>query len=189
MKLVAISGSLRQNSWNTALLRNAIELMPSGSSLEILSIADVPLFNEDVEAEGEPDVVESLKSSIAAADALVIATPEYNGGIPGVAKNAIDWISRPMSDQPRVLHAKPVALLGATPSGLGTAYAQTAWMAVFRALRMPLWAGEGQYMISRAFEHFDSEGQLVSDELRDGLKAYLHGFIDWIHNSQKENNK
>ncbi len=184
MKLVAISGSLRQNSWNTALLRNAIELMPTGSSLEILSIADIPLFNEDVEAQGALDVVESLKSSIAAADALVIATPEYNGGIPGVAKNAIDWISRPMSDQPRVLRAKPVALLGATPSGLGTAYAQTAWMAVFRALRMPLWAGEGQYMVSRAFEHFDSEGQLVSDELRDGLQAYLQGFVDWVRNSK-----
>lgn len=184
MKLVAISGSLRQNSWNTALLRNAIELMPTGSSLEILSIADVPLFNEDVEAQGTLDIVESLKSSIAAADALVIATPEYNGGIPGIAKNAIDWVSRPMSDQARVLHAKPVALLGATPGGLGTAYAQTAWMAVFRALRMPLWAGEGQFMVSRAFEHFDSEGQLVSDELRDGLRAYLHGFVDWIQNSQ-----
>ena len=184
MKLVAISGSLRQNSWNTALLCNAIELMPTGASLEILSIADVPLFNEDVEAEGAPDVVEALKSSIAAADGLVIATPEYNGSIPGVAKNAIDWISRPMSDQPRVLHAKPVVLLGATPSGLGTANAQTAWMPVFRALRMPLWVSEGQFMVSRAFEHFDSEGQLVSDELRDGLKAYLHGFVDWIHNSQ-----
>lgn len=183
MKLVAISGSLRQGSWNTALLRNASELMPTDCSLRILSIADIPLFNEDLEAQGALDVVESLKSSIAAADGIIIATPEYNGGMPGVTKNAIDWISRPMSDQPRVLHGKPVALLGATPSGLGTAYAQTAWMTVFRALRMPLWAGEGQYMISNAHQHFDTEGRLTNDELRDGLQTYLQGFITWINHS------
>jgi len=120
--LIGISGSLRQDSLNTMLLEGMTELMPDGATLVVRSIADVPLYNGDVDVDGGPSSVRALKDAIKAADGLVIATPEYNYGIPGVLKNAIDWVSRPAFKS--VLSGKPVAIVGASPGIVGTARAQ-----------------------------------------------------------------
>jgi len=176
-RLVGFAGSLRRESFNRKLLRAASESMPAGATLEILAIDDVPLYNADVEtAQGIPPGVIAIKDRIAAADGLVIATPEYNGGIPGVAKNLIDWVSRPPDDVPRVLRGKPVALVGATPGGLGTAFSQAAWEHVLRTLRMRLWTGGGPFYLSAAPKSFDETGQ-PNDELKQRVTDYMAGFV------------
>src|SRR5262245_58190471 len=116
--IVGISGSLRRDSFNTALLRVAAQLMPEGAELAIETIAGIPLYDGDVEAsEGIPPRVVQLKNRISNADGLLLATPEYNNSIPGVLKNAIDWCSRPTTDIKSVFGGKPVALIGASPGG------------------------------------------------------------------------
>ena len=121
--VLGISGSLRRASWNTGLLHAAGELLPEGMSLEIADLADVPLYNQDHDGPAAPEAIKQFKERIRAADALLIATPEYNGSIPGVLKNAIDWASRPMNDSP--LAGKPLAIMGAGGIG-GTIRAQLA---------------------------------------------------------------
>jgi chromate reductase len=176
IRLVGFAGSLRKASYNKALLAAAVDAMPDGASLEPLSIDDVPLYNGDIEEnEGIPAGVQSLKDRIASADGLVIATPEYNGSMPGVAKNVVDWISRPADDLPRVTHGKPVVLMGATPGGLGTAFSQAAWLQVIRTLRMQLWVGGGPFYVSAAFKSFE-DGK-ASDELAQRLTDYMAGFV------------
>jgi len=176
-KLVGFAGSLRKGSYNRSLLAAAAGAMPEGSSLEVLSIDEVPLYDADIEeSSGIPASVTVLKDAIAAADGLVIATPEYNGGIPGVAKNAIDWISRPATDQPRVTHGKPVALMGATPGGFGTTFSQAAWLQVLRTLRMRVFVTSGPFYVSQAFDHFGDHGE-PSDALAERLGAYMAAFV------------
>jgi chromate reductase len=178
IQLVGFAGSLRTGSYNRSLLAAAVAVMPEGAALEALSIDDVPLYNGDIEARaGIPASVARLKDKIAAADGLVIATPEYNGGIPGVAKNAIDWISRPADDIPRVTHGKPVALMGATPGGLGTALCQAAWLQVLRTLRMELWVGGGPFYLSAAGKSFDDDGR-PDEALRARLSAYMAAYVE-----------
>lgn len=177
IKLTGFAGSLRAGSYNRALLAAATDAMPEGSTLEVLSIDKVPLYDADIEEKsGIPASVESIKDKIAAADGLVIATPEYNGGIPGVAKNVIDWISRPGDDQKRVTHGKAVALMGATPGGLGTAFSQAAWLQVLRTLRMRVWVAGGPFYLSSAYNSFDDEGR-ANDELKDRLAVYLKAYV------------
>lgn len=175
-RIVAVSGSLRRGSFNTALLRNAAELAPEDVTLEVATLHGIPLYDGDVEAsEGTPEAVTALKERIAGADGLLIASPEYNNGVPGVLKNAIDWLSRPPADIPRVLRDRPVALLGATPGGFGTVLAQTAWLPILRALGMRLWAG-GRLTVAGAGRVFDDEGRLTDDELRGRLRDLVAGF-------------
>ena len=177
IRLVGFAGSLRRESFNRKLLKAASESMPAGATLEMLAIDHVPLYNADVETEeGVPTSVVSIKDSMAAADGLVIATPEYNGGIPGVAKNLIDWVSRPPDDVPRVLRGKPVALMGATPGGMGTAFSQAAWEHVLRTLRMRLWVGGGPFYLSAAPKSFDDNGQ-PNAELKQRVTDYMAGFV------------
>ena len=126
--IIGIAGSLRKGSWNAALLRAAAERAPAGTTVEIASIAGIPLYDGDVESEhGIPAAVTALKDRIAAADGLLLVTPEYNNSIPGVMKNAIDWLSRG-GDMARVFGDKPVAIMGATPGMGGTRLAQAAWL-------------------------------------------------------------
>jgi NAD(P)H-dependent FMN reductase len=106
--VIGIAGSLRRRSYNTALLRSAVELAPAGLSIEVASIRDVPLYDGDVEEMGIPESVRTLKDKVAAADGLLLVTPEFNNSIPGVMKNVIDWMSRPPADIPRVFGGKPV---------------------------------------------------------------------------------
>ena len=174
--VIGLSGSLRRHSFNSGLLRAAAEAMPEGAVLEIGSIAGIPLYDGDVEAEGIPAPVAALKDKVAAADGLLLVSPEYNNSIPGVFKNAIDWLSRPSSDIARIFRGKPVALIGASPGNFGTILSQTAWLPVLRTLGAEHWA-EGRLMVSRAGDMFDDEGNLVDEGVREKLAKYLAGFV------------
>lgn len=176
-RIVAISGSLRTASFNSALIRATAEMFPD--EVRAASIAGIPLYNADIEAsEGIPAVVADLKERIMAADGFLIATPEYNNSIPGVLKNAIDWLSRPADDIPRVFHGKPVALIGATPGGFGTTLAQTAWLPVLRTLRTRPWF-DGRLMVSRAPGLMDEAGDLADEKTLDRLRQFVGGFIEF----------
>jgi NAD(P)H-dependent FMN reductase len=179
-KLVGLSGSLRQKSFNTALLNAAAELAPEGSEIAVHTIRGIPLYDGDVEAaEGIPAVVTALKDAIAAADGLLLVTPEYNNSIPGVFKNAIDWLSRPDADIARVFGGKPVALMGASPGGFGTTLSQNAWLAVLRTLGTQLWTGR-RLLVSRAHTLVDANGALSDAKTRDQVRAYLQGFVAFV---------
>ncbi|MEO8119193.1 MAG: NADPH-dependent FMN reductase, partial [Rhodoferax sp.] len=160
-KIIGIAGSLRAGSFNAALLRAAAQLMPGGASLEIASIKGIPLYDGDVEAnEGIPDTVAALKEQIAAGDGLLLVSPEYNNAMPGVFKNAVDWLSRPPADIARVFGNRPVAVIGASPGGFGTTLAQNSWLPVLRTLGTRPWFG-GRLMVAHAGTVFDDKGVLV----------------------------
>lgn len=178
--IIGIAGSLRAGSLNAKLLRAAVELAPPSLTVEIESIRDIPLYDGDVEEQqGIPPAVARLKDRVAAADGVLLVTPEYNNSIPGPFKNAIDWLSRPASDIPRVFHARPVALMGATPGGAGTTLAQAAWLPVLRTLRMQPWFG-GRLGVSQAAKVFDEAGRLVDDRIRGELTKFMAGFAAFV---------
>lgn len=180
IRLIGFSGSVRKGSYNGAVLRAAATLMPPDSRLEIASIAAIPLYNGDDEAtHGVPAAVVDLKDRIAEADGLLLVTPEYNNSIPGVAKNAIDWLSRPAADIPRVFGRKPVAIAGASPGGFGTILSQNAWLPVWKTLGADLWSG-GRLLVSRAGSVFDAGGALVDAAVRDNLAKFLAGFVRYV---------
>src|SRR5438094_7308267 len=175
--VIGLSGSLRRGSYNAAVLRAAASLMPADSELRIESIAGIPLYNGDDEAaHGIPDLVSRLKDAITAADGLLLVTPEYNNSIPGVAKNAIDWFSRPPRDIPRVFGGKPVAIAGASPGGFGTILSQNAWLPVFRTLGAELWAGD-RLLLSRAGSLIDANGAISDIATRDRIRKFMAGFV------------
>ena len=177
VQLVGIAGSLRKHSYNRSLLQAAAAHLPAGHGITIAEIGDFPLYNEDIENNaGIPEAVAAVKTAIAEADGILIATPEYNHSIPGVLKNAIDWISRPPQDQARVLHGKPVALIGATIGNFGTAFAQDAWLPIFRALNISAWSDAGPFYLTRAGEAFGTDGQLRDAAADKRLAAYVEGF-------------
>ena len=178
--IIGIAGSVRSASLNGALLRAAAQLMPPGSQLNIASIKDIPLYNGDIEAtEGIPPPVAALKDQIAAADGLLLATPEYNNGIPGVFKNAIDWLSRPPADIPRVFHHRRVAVIGASPGGFGTVLAQNAWLPVLHTLGTLPWF-EGSLLVSRATSVFNAAGELADEKIKGQLQQFLQGFVAFV---------
>jgi NAD(P)H-dependent FMN reductase len=178
--IIGISGSLRKGSFNTALLRAAIELAPAGCTIEIGSIHGLPLYDGDLEeAEGVPVEVTELQDRIAAADGLLLTTPEYNNSMPGVLKNAIDWLTRPPNELGRVFHGKPVAVIGATPGGFGTVLSQTAWLPVMRTLNTKLFTGN-RLMVSGANNVFNDKAQLIDDAVRERLTAYINDFVAFI---------
>jgi chromate reductase, NAD(P)H dehydrogenase (quinone) len=178
--VVGISGSLRQGSLNTLLLRAAQELAPGDVKVEIASIRDVPLYDGDVELEhGIPAPVQALKDRIAGASGLLLATPEYNNSIPGVFKNVIDWLSRPPADIARVFRDRPVALMGATPGAGGTILAHAAWLPVLRTLGARTWNGP-RLMVSRADTVFDAEGRLTDEALRKQVGSFMAGFARFM---------
>jgi chromate reductase len=179
-RIIGIAGSLRQGSYNVALLRNAAELAPAGCTLEIATIKDIPLYDGDLEARsGIPTPVAALKDRVAAADGLLLVTPEYNNSIPGVFKNAVDWMTRPASDIARVFGAKPVGLIGATPGGMGTTFSQTAWLPVLRTLGTRPFFGKTLY-VSGAAKVFDPQGQLTDQDLRERLRVYMEQFAAFV---------
>ena len=183
--IVGISGSLRKGSYNSMLLAAAARAVPPDVAFDILSIRDVPLYDADVEAQsGTPESVRVLKDRLAAADGLLIATPEYNNSIPGVAKNAIDWMSRPAADIPRVFGELAVALMGATTSRGATSLSQAAWLPVLRTLGTRPWFG-GRLEIARAADVFDADG-LRDDDIRTRLERFVRGFADFVSRSPRE---
>jgi NAD(P)H-dependent FMN reductase len=178
--ILGLSGSLRAGSLNSSLLRAAVEQMPKGVSLEIASIKGIPLYDGDVEtAHGLPDAVVKLKERIVATDGLLLVTPEYNNSIPGVFKNAIDWLSRPPADISRVFGDRPVAVMGASPGGFGTLLAQTAWLPVLKTLGTAAYFG-GRLQVSRASEAFNGDGALVDERVREQLKKFLAGYCEFV---------
>ncbi|WP_116092185.1 NADPH-dependent FMN reductase [Sphingomonas crusticola] len=177
--ILGLSGSLRRHSFNRGLLRAAAEAMPEGARLELGSIADIPLYDGDVEAQGIPAAVAALKERAAAAEALLLVTPEYNNGIPGVFKNAIDWMSRPADDIPRIFGAKPVGVIGTSPGRFGTLLSQTAWLPVLRTLGANHWSG-GRLVVTGAGGLFDQAGNLTDAATRARLRTYLADFVEHI---------
>jgi NAD(P)H-dependent FMN reductase len=178
--IIGISGSLRRGSYNTALLRAALELAPAGVAIEVASIQGIPLYDGDLETEhGIPDPVGVLKDRIAAADGLLLVTPEYNNSIPGVFKNTIDWLSRPPQDIPRVFGGKPVALMGATLGPGGTALAHAAWLPVLRTLGTQTWFGPRVH-VSNAAKVFDADGHIADEAVRAAVTKHLAGFSEFI---------
>lgn len=175
--ILGLSGSLRAGSYNTALLRVAAGLMPSGARLEIVTLHGIPLYDGDIEAsEGIPPVVQQLKDRVAACDGLLLATPEYNNSMPGVLKNGIDWLTRPAADIERVFGNRPVAVIGASPGGFGTILAQSAWLPVLRTLGTRPWFG-GRLMVSRAGQVFNETGEMVDEKMKVQLQRFLQGFV------------
>ncbi len=178
--ILGLSGSLRRGSFNTLLLRAAIEVQPAGTTIDIGSIRGIPLYDADVEAaEGIPAAVQELKARITAADGLLISTPEYNNSIPGVLKNAVDWLSRPNADIPRVFGGLPVAIIGATPGAGGTILSQAAWLPVLRTLGTAPWFG-GRLIVSAAGKAFDQEGRLLDQTIRTRLETFVAGFAAFV---------
>lgn len=172
-----IAGSLRTGSLNRALLRAARELAPVGMEIRIFDgMADIPLYNQDVEALGDPEPVQALKRAIGEADALLVATPEYNHGVPGVLKNAIDWASRPAGGS--VLARKPAAILGASPGVTGTARAQSQLRQAFVFTNTPV-VPQPEILVYRAHEKFDADGRLTDEKTREFVGKLLHELVDW----------
>jgi len=180
-RVLAIAGSLRKGSYNRALIRAAIELAPSSLTIETAEIGDIPLYNGDVEAQGFPQAVQELRSRIAAADAILIATPEYNYSIPGVLKNAIDWASRAPS-QP--FDHKPLSIIGASGGTGGTMRAQHHLRQVSVNLNLrPL--NRPEVFVPLAGQKFDAEGKLTDEPTRKVLGQHLHAFAEWIAQLKK----
>jgi len=183
-QILGIAGSLRRHSYNRALLDAAQHLMSDTVPIELFDLLPIPFYNEDLEAEETPVAVRMLRHRIAAADALLIATPEYNYAMPGVLKNALDWASRPAEDS--VLRYKPVALIGASPSVYGTVRAQM-------MLRQVL-LGTGSYvltepemMVARAHEQFDALGKLQDKDTQERLRRLVDALVNWtqrLHGSE-----
>ena len=178
-KLLGISGSLRRGSHNSALLRAATRLMPPEATLEVASIRGIPLYDYDVEVQGLPAAVTQLKEAIVGADGVLLVTPEYNNGIPGVFKNAIDWLSRPSSDVKRVFGGRPFALIGASPGQFGTTLSQAAWLPVLRTLGTQAWSG-GRLLGPRAASVFDESGALKDAAIAEQLRQFLAGYVAFV---------
>ena len=176
-EIVGIAGSLRRDSFNRALLQAATQLAPSSLHITVHDLLPIPLYNADVESQGIPDPVSALRNALKAADGLLIATPEYNHGVPGVLKNAIDWLSRPPKGS--ALDGKPAAIMGASPGMTGTARGQSQLRQAFvftntYAMTQP------EVLVGRAAEKFDVGGVLTDEATRRFLGQFLEHFSAWV---------
>jgi chromate reductase len=178
LHLVGFAGSLRRESFNRALLAAARQVAPVGMTIDVVEIGQLPFYNADVEREGDPMSVAGFQAALQAADGVLIATPEYNTGIPGVLTNAIDWASRLPGRAP--LTGKPVALMGASPGQIGTARAQVHLRQILghvhaRVLPPP------EVLLARAHEKFDAQRRLTDEVARKVLATLLDRFARWIY--------
>lgn len=175
-RILGISGSLRQASFNTALLRAAQRLQGEHIELEVVTLHGIPLYDGDVEArQGIPEAVATLKQKVAASHGVLMASPEYNNSVPGVLKNAIDWLSRPPDDIKRLFTGRPWAVIGASAGGFGTILAQNAWLGVLRHLGAHIWTGD-RLLVSKAAQAFDAQGQLTDAKVVQQVEKFLAGF-------------
>jgi chromate reductase, NAD(P)H dehydrogenase (quinone) len=169
MRILAVSGSLREGSFNTSLLRAALEAAPEGVELEIWEgLGELPLYDEDIEDDA-PESVRRLREDWAAADAILFSTPEYNGSVPGGLKNAIDWASRPRLEA--VLRNKPVAVVGASTGQFGALWAQQDLKRILGIAGARVVGTE--IPVARAHERIDNEGQLLDGEVFEQLRLHL----------------
>jgi chromate reductase len=177
VRVLGFAGSLRQASFNRALLRAARDAAPEGMALEIFDLAVVPLYDGDVEAAGDPPGVADFKAKIHAADGVLMVSPEYNHGVPGVMKNAVDWASRP--PQAAALAGKPVGIIGASPGITGSARGQSQLRQAFEFTNsycMP----QPELLVFRAHEKFDAAGRLTDEATASHLSGYLQAFMAWV---------
>jgi chromate reductase, NAD(P)H dehydrogenase (quinone) len=180
VRILGISGSLRVHSFNTALLRAAQSLAGDDVLFDAATLHGIPLYDGDQEQrEGLPASVAELKERVVASDGVLLCTPEYNNGIPGVFKNAIDWLSRPADDIARVFGDRPFAVIGASPGGFGTILAQNAWLPVLRTLRVRYWSG-GRLQLSRAHTLMNEAGELADEATRKLVGDFVQGFAGFI---------
>lgn len=172
-RILALSGSLRAGSFNTALARAAQRQAPDDIDVEVATLDGIPLYDGDLEAaSGIPEAVQALRAKIVERDGLLLVTPEYNNGIPGVFKNAVDWLSRTGDG---VFAGRPVAVIGASPGGFGTILSQTHWLPVLRTLKTRFWA-DGRLMVSRAHTLMDADGELADAATLEQLRHFVEGF-------------
>lgn len=164
-------------SYNRGLLRAAQDVAPSGLTITIRDLASIPLYNADVEAQGDPQPVAELKSAVREADALLIAVPEYNYGVSGVLKNTIDWLSRPPAGS--VLQSKPTALMGASPGMAGTARAQLQLRQTFVFTQTWVMPPPPEILVAHAQEKFDARGELTDEDTRARLRDLLEALMTW----------
>ncbi len=178
VKVIGIPGSLREGSFNKGLLRAAVELAPAGMDIRIFTrLGDIPPYNDDVMAKGDPEPVLAFKTAIRDADAMLFSTPEYNYGVPGVLKNAIDWASRPSNNS--VLNRKPAAIMGCSPGLGGTIRAQHALRQSFvftdtYVMQQP------EIKIPSVAPMFDASARLTDETTRQHLLKFLEAFASWI---------
>jgi len=175
LKILGLAGSLRRGSYNRSLLRAASELLPGNAALEIFTLEAIPLFNQDLEA-NLPQEVREFKAKIKNADAILIATPEYNYSVPGVLKNAIDWASRPSGEN--AWEGKPVAIMSASTGMLGGSRAQYHLRQTFVTLNMwPL--NKPELIVTFAPQKFDEQGRLTDEKTRELTKTLLSSLVAW----------
>jgi len=182
MKVLGVSGSLRKASFNTAALKACAGLMPAGMTLSIAEIGDLPLFNQDVFDAGLPEPVKRFRAAVAAADGLLIASPEYNFSVTPALKNAIDWASRPPN---QVFQDKPIAIFSASAGPMGGARVQYD----LRRILGQLWGHvlpRPEVFIGSAAGKFDAQGKLTDETTRKFLGDLLLGFSQWIPRMQKK---
>jgi chromate reductase len=177
VRVLAISGSLRQGSYNTAAIRAAKELKPDGMEIEVASIGDFPLYNEDIQERGWPEPVARVRRQAEEADGLLLASPEYNYSVTGVLKNALDWLSRPAAKAPII--GKPLGVIGASMSMVGTARSQADVRQIAYYNAMPVLPGH-EVLIARAQDKFDREGRLTDEATRKFLGNYLQKYAAWL---------
>lgn len=177
IRIAGICGSLREGSYNLKALRAAREAAPAGVELDIIRINEVELYNADVEKQGWPPGVQALRDRVEPAHAVLLASPEYNYGVPGVLKNATDWLSRPTGEGP--LAGKPMAVMGASTSRTGTARAQADWRNVAYYNGMPLLASV-EVLLFQAGKMFDDDGRLVDEKAQQKITQLMEAFADWI---------
>jgi NAD(P)H-dependent FMN reductase len=178
--IIGLAGSLRQGSYNRRLLNACVPLLAPSFTLEIHGLDGIPLYDGDAETRsGLPAAVTALKERIAPAAALLIASPEYNNGIPGPLKNAIDWLSRPVSDIPRIFGGRIVGVIGASPGRFGTLSAQQAWLPIFRTLGVVPYFGR-LLTVAAANTVFGQDGHIVDARTQQRLRSYLEGFAAFV---------
>lgn len=181
LKVLGFAGSLRVGSYNKSLLRTAADLMPEDVNLEIFDIDGIPVFNQDIEND-MPKKVQDFKSKIREADAILIATPEYNYSVPGVLKNAIDWATRPYGDNP--FNEKPVAIMSASVGMLGGARAQYHLRQIFVFLNMYPINGP-EVIVTFAQDKFDANGKLIDENTQKYLRQLLQNLVNWTRQLKK----
>ncbi|MBO0708498.1 MAG: NAD(P)H-dependent oxidoreductase [Candidatus Dormibacteraeota bacterium] len=175
-RILGISGSLRRGSYNTALLRTAAEVAPDGVEVSIFEgLRDIPPYDDDLRQEVPQPPVDKLKDAIRSADAVLFATPEYNHGVPGVLKNAIDWVSRPVPENP--LLNKPTAIMGASGGLMGTVRAQQQLREVLQGFTPVLHTPE--VLVSSAASRFDDQGALTDGPTREFVQTLVTNLVDW----------
>ncbi len=185
ISVVGLSGSLRKGSFNESLLHVAAEVAPDGCKLRVRSIRGIPLYDADLEAAAPPEAVLALQKEIAAADALLLVSPEYNQSIPGVFKNAVDWLSSFPLGGDKIFRDLPVGVIGVSAMWSGTINAQSAWLPVFRGLAMKPYLGDTLY-VGGARDKFDTGGTLTDGATRKRLAGWMAGFAGFVAANAKQ---